>query len=109
MMKITGLSYLVKWENLHNWWLTKLFFAPLYAQQIARYCHLCIMLSCPTDTWEGGNVINLPDGAGQGWVKLMFIQSFSTVMCSSGNVYLEMYISSSSSSYISDISDQPTS
>uniref|UniRef100_A0AAZ3QLE3 Tc1-like transposase DDE domain-containing protein n=1 Tax=Oncorhynchus tshawytscha TaxID=74940 RepID=A0AAZ3QLE3_ONCTS len=28
MMKITGLSHL-KWENLHNWWLTKYFFAPL--------------------------------------------------------------------------------
>ncbi len=30
MMKITGLSHLFKWENLHNWWLTKYFFAPLY-------------------------------------------------------------------------------
>ena len=30
MMKITGLS-LFKWENLHNWWLTKYFFAPLYS------------------------------------------------------------------------------
>ncbi len=30
MMKITGLSQLFKWENLHNWWLTKYFFAPLY-------------------------------------------------------------------------------
>ncbi len=28
-MKITGLSHLFKWENLHNWWLTKYFFAPL--------------------------------------------------------------------------------
>ncbi len=34
MMKITGLSHLFKWENLHNWWLTKYFFAPLY---IYRY------------------------------------------------------------------------
>ncbi len=24
-MKITGLSHLFKWENLHNWWLTKHF------------------------------------------------------------------------------------
>ncbi len=32
MMKITGLSHLFKWENLHNWWLTKYFFAPLYLQ-----------------------------------------------------------------------------
>ncbi len=30
MMKSTGLSHLFKWENLHNWWLTKYFFAPLY-------------------------------------------------------------------------------
>ncbi len=33
MMKITGLSHLFKWENLHNWWLTKYFFAPLYVLQ----------------------------------------------------------------------------
>ncbi len=26
MMKITGLSHLFKWKNLHNWWLTKYFF-----------------------------------------------------------------------------------
>ncbi len=30
MMKSTGLSHLFKWENVHNWWLTKYFFAPLY-------------------------------------------------------------------------------
>ncbi len=30
MMTITGLSHIFKWENLHNWWLTKYFFAPLY-------------------------------------------------------------------------------
>ncbi len=34
MMKITGLSHLFKWENLHNWWLTKYFFAPLYLTQL---------------------------------------------------------------------------
>ena len=28
MTKITGLSHLFKWENLHNWWLTKYFFLP---------------------------------------------------------------------------------
>ncbi len=33
MMKITGLSHLFKWENLHNWWLTKYFFAPLYKKR----------------------------------------------------------------------------
>ncbi len=35
MMKITGLSHLFKWENLHNWWLTKYFFAPLYIVKIS--------------------------------------------------------------------------
>ncbi len=34
MMKITGLSHLFKWENLHNWWLTKYFFAPLYVHNM---------------------------------------------------------------------------
>ncbi len=34
MMKITGLSHLFKWENLHNWWLTKYFFAPLYIDAV---------------------------------------------------------------------------
>ncbi len=36
MMKITGLSHLFKWENLHNWWLTKYFFAPLYVSAQGR-------------------------------------------------------------------------
>ncbi len=36
MMKITGLSHLFKWENLHNWWLTKYFFAPLYTSKLAE-------------------------------------------------------------------------
>ncbi len=39
MMKITGLSHLFKWENLHNWWLTKYFFAPLY---IYIYIYVCV-------------------------------------------------------------------
>ena len=33
MLNITGLSNLFKWENLHNWWLTKYFFAPLYVRR----------------------------------------------------------------------------
>ncbi len=37
MRKITGLSHLFKWENLHNWWLTKYFFAPLYILNINVY------------------------------------------------------------------------
>ncbi len=37
MKKITGLSHLFKWENLHNWWLTKYFFAPLYIQN--KFCN----------------------------------------------------------------------
>ncbi len=40
MMKITGLSRLFKWENLHNWWLTKYFFAPLY---IYIYIYISIL------------------------------------------------------------------
>ena len=36
---ITGLSHLFKWENLHNWWLTKHFFAPLYVPGILH--NLC--------------------------------------------------------------------
>ncbi len=35
-MKITGLSHLFKWENLHNWWLTKYFFAPLYIYILSK-------------------------------------------------------------------------
>ncbi len=37
MMKITGPSHLFKRENLHNWWLSKYFFAPLYI-----YIYICI-------------------------------------------------------------------
>ncbi len=39
-MKITGLSHLFKWENLHNWWLTKYFFAPLYVFPCMTNCFL---------------------------------------------------------------------
>ena len=41
MMKITGLSHLFKWENLHNWWLTKYFFAPLYISDPVCMCVFC--------------------------------------------------------------------
>ncbi len=44
MMKITGLSHLFKWENLHNWWLTKYFFAPLYTvacESLGTPCRIC--------------------------------------------------------------------
>ncbi len=43
MMKITGLSRLFKWENLHNWWLTKYFFAPLYK---TVDCFVCTGILC---------------------------------------------------------------
>ncbi len=55
MMKITGLSHLFKWENLHNWWLTKYFFAPLYITFIYLYynsdsfSHKCKFIS-PSST-----------------------------------------------------------
>ncbi len=47
MMKITGLSHLFKWENLHNWWLTKYFFAPLYVRVfIGVYARVfCVLIS----------------------------------------------------------------
>ncbi len=45
MMKITGLSHLFKWENLHNWWLTKYFFAPLCVYiYIYIYIYVCIYI-----------------------------------------------------------------
>ncbi len=44
MMKITGLSHLFKWENLHNWWLTKYFFAPLYIYNINIYIYIYIYI-----------------------------------------------------------------
>ncbi len=47
MMKITGLSHLFKWENLHNWWLTKYFFAPLYIYIYKHnICFLNIYVAC---------------------------------------------------------------
>ncbi len=45
MMKITGLSHLFKWENLHNWWLTKYFFAPLYiCICVCMYIYICVCI-----------------------------------------------------------------
>ena len=41
MMKITGLSHLFKWENLHNWWLTKYFFPPLYVLESTVAVYTC--------------------------------------------------------------------
>ncbi len=47
MMKMTGLSHLLKWENLHNWWLTKYFFAPLYIRVVTihRYGLIYIVMT----------------------------------------------------------------
>ena len=41
MIKITGLSHLFKWDNLHNWCLTKYSFAPLY---VDNYKYLGVWL-----------------------------------------------------------------
>ena len=50
MMKITGLSHLFKWENLHNWWLIKYFFAPLYVKcVIGLECEVCVV-ACKQQT-----------------------------------------------------------
>ncbi len=40
MMKMTGLSHLFKWENLHNWWLTKYFFCPTVYIYIYIYIYI---------------------------------------------------------------------
>ncbi len=52
MMKITGLSHLFKWENLHNWWLTKYFFCPtVWLNCIYLYLNVycqCLMLTVCT-------------------------------------------------------------
>ncbi len=50
MMKITGLSHLFKWENLHNWWLTKYFFAPLYILRITVLDKRVTHMQVRTDT-----------------------------------------------------------
>ncbi len=52
MMKITGLSHLFKWENLHNWWLTKYFFAPLCIC-IYIYIYICICAGTCIDILRG--------------------------------------------------------
>ncbi len=53
MMKITGLSHLFKWENLHNWWLTKYFFAPL-----CIYIYILCKLTCSHAREEDGSVVH---------------------------------------------------
>ncbi len=62
MMKITGLSHLFKWENLHNWWLTKYFFAPLYlnartGQSKARAGSASSGSACRLTTWSLKGVV----------------------------------------------------
>ncbi len=42
MMKITGLSHLFKWENMHNWWLTKYFIYIYIYIYICIYTYICI-------------------------------------------------------------------
>ncbi len=53
MMKITGLSHLFKWENLHNWWLTKYFFAPLYIKIYFYFLPRC--RECLPEEWFCGD------------------------------------------------------
>ncbi len=62
MMKITGLSHLFKWENLHNWWLIKYFFAPLYlclsSVMCSEYVSLCGYVLCPLFFHLGGTAVH---------------------------------------------------
>ncbi len=58
MMKITGLSHLFKWENLHNWWLTKYFFAPLYVciyiyMYVCVYIYMCVCVYISAGRYTG--------------------------------------------------------
>ncbi len=58
MMKITGLSHLFKWENLHNWWLTKYFFAPLYIRPFPSASrHQALAGSAPRLSTRGTSVL----------------------------------------------------
>ncbi len=50
-MKITGLSHLFKWENLHNWWLTKYFFASLYIYICVCVLWMLLRPICNDDAW----------------------------------------------------------
>ncbi len=47
MMKITGLSHLFKWDNLHNWWLTKYYFAPLYTEYRCFFFLMILIFKIP--------------------------------------------------------------
>ncbi len=81
MMKITGLSHLFKWENLHNWWLTKYFFAPLYV----LYCIACMythtqLFKCMNIIHQQGCII---------FIKLMVKQVFNII-------YIYFFVSSKS-------------
>ena len=60
MMKITGLSQLFKWENLHNWWLTKYFFAPLYihSHDKCTWGEFCFKLM------QGGSLVTITNAFG---------------------------------------------
>ncbi len=51
MMKITGLSHLFKWENLHNWWLTKYFFCPTVSFVIRYILIIFKTKSGVSDLW----------------------------------------------------------
>ncbi len=50
-MKITGLSHLFKWENLHNWWLTKYFFAPLCIYIYTAHWRCCPVAAVASSKW----------------------------------------------------------
>jgi len=62
MMKITGLSHLFKWENLHNWWLTKYFFAPLYIHTHTLTGHFIVtQIANQPITWQQLNAFRYLD------------------------------------------------
>ncbi len=76
MMKITGLSHLFKWENLHNWWLTKYFlphciwnnelgeklFFPTSYINWSVFISCCLFLYCVNLVFTGTLLIGMTAG-----------------------------------------------
>uniref|UniRef100_A0A672KUQ1 PrkA AAA domain-containing protein n=1 Tax=Sinocyclocheilus grahami TaxID=75366 RepID=A0A672KUQ1_SINGR len=92
-MKITGLSHLFKWENLHNWWLTKYFFFPHCIYRVRETLMESVRSFKPaSETVTEARVLLVgPVGAG----KSSFISSVQSVF--SGRVINRAMVGSSSS------------
>ncbi len=74
-MKITGLSHLFKWENLHNWWLTKYFFAPLYISNSSKVNVFFLCIYCIVGFMPQANFFVLE--LKKGFLRLMYDFGFT--------------------------------